>query len=85
MPADERCRRSGEPSLWRQPLADGTPDGSPSIVAGPLPGLLPIGQTEQGFAYGTGEGTRNTYQATVDFETGSILGDPKPVPRPRGR
>lgn len=71
--------RSGSPSLWRLSVENGRPAGEPQLVASDVIGLQPIGQTEIGYAFGVGEGTRNTYTASIDFETGRILEEPQPV------
>ena len=71
--------RSGTPAVWRVALRDGEAAGPPELVRASLPGLIPLGMTRDGFAYGVDVDTERIHTATIDPGTGALIQPPRPL------
>lgn len=58
--------RNGLPSVWRQPVHQGVAAGSPELVAANVPGLIPLGFTPRGYAFGVNVETERIHTAAID-------------------
>ncbi|MBI4472551.1 MAG: PD40 domain-containing protein [Acidobacteria bacterium] len=72
--------RSGTVSLWAVPIADGRPQGSPELIKPDIP-RRSIGVSPSGSLYmGVPLNDQDIHVATVDLETGKLVGKPvKPI------
>jgi Tol biopolymer transport system component len=70
--------RNGTLGLWIMKVADGKPQGTPSLVKSSMGSIKPLGFSSNGsFYYGTSQKQNNIYIAELDPESGNILATPK--------
>jgi Tol biopolymer transport system component len=74
--------RSGTPSVWRQRVREGRPTGEPQLVHAGVAGLIPIGFTAKGYAYGLAAEAERVHIAVVDSALGAVQTLPEPVAGP---
>ncbi|MDX1393480.1 MAG: hypothetical protein R3195_03780 [Gemmatimonadota bacterium] len=74
--------RGGTPGVWRIPMADGRPAGSPELVRGDVWGVEPLGFAEGRFYYGLDVSPARLFTAAVDFASGRLAGAPVAVDNP---
>jgi Tol biopolymer transport system component len=74
--------RSGVPAIWRIPVSDGMPAGEPRLIRNGVRGLVPLGFTRAGYAYGVATESQQLHTAVVDPARGRVVGAPQPVPDP---
>jgi Tol biopolymer transport system component len=74
--------RGGTPGLWRLPMADGRPTGSPELVRGDMWGVEPLGFADGRLYYGANVNPSRLYTAAVDFAGGRLAGPPVAVDDP---
>ncbi len=69
--------RTGTPSAWLLPVSDGTADGPPELVKPDFWNANPMGFTTDGrFFYGVRTSSRSIRIATLNPETGEVVGRP---------
>jgi Tol biopolymer transport system component len=74
--------RGGSPGVWRLPMADGRPAGPAELVRADMPSVEPLGFAEGRFYYGVNVNPPRLYTASVDFESGTMIGAPTTVEDP---
>ena len=72
-------RRGGSPGVWRVPMMDGRPAGPAELVRADMLGIEPLGFAEGRFYYGVDVNPPRLHTASMDFETGRMVGAPTPV------
>jgi Tol biopolymer transport system component len=75
-------RRGGSLGVWRLPMADGRPAGPAELVRADMLGVEPLGFAGGRFYYGVNVNPPRLYTASVDFETGRMVGAPITVEDP---
>ncbi len=70
--------RSGMPAVWRLRVRGGRPAGEPELVRDDMQGLIPLGFTRDGYAYGVPVETKQVHTAEVDF-AGNVVEAPRAV------
>lgn len=76
--------RSGTASVWRLRVEGGRASGEPELVQDGLPGLIPLGFTPAGYAYGASTETEQVHTAELDSD-GRTAQAPRPVSGPPWR
>lgn len=71
--------RGGTPGIWRLPMTDGQPTGSPELVLGDVWGIEPLGFADGRFHYGVNVNPVRLYTAAVDYAGGRLAGAPVAV------
>lgn len=74
--------RGDTPGLWRLPMADGRPTGSPELVKGDMWGVEPLGFADGRFYYGVNVNPTRLYTAAVDIAGGRLAELPVAVDDP---
>jgi Tol biopolymer transport system component len=70
--------RTGTPGAWLQRVRDAEPQGDPVLVKPDLWGVWGLGFTADGrFFYSVATGAREVHVATLDPESGRVLGSPE--------
>ncbi|HXH48892.1 MAG TPA: hypothetical protein VNM47_06065 [Terriglobia bacterium] len=71
--------RTGNMGLWLIPVAKGKPQGSPELIKQDVARqIVPLGMTRKGdFYYGLHVGLLDVYIASLDFNAGRLLAQPK--------
>ena len=77
--------RSGTPSIWRLRVRDGRAEGGPALVRKGVQGLIPLGFTARGYAYGVASESERIHLAEVDSASGTVKTPARPVPDPAWR
>ncbi|HET9295135.1 MAG TPA: hypothetical protein VFO06_12640, partial [Gemmatimonadales bacterium] len=72
----------GTPSVWRLRVRAGRPAGRPELVRAGVHGLIPLGFTSRGYAYGVASASGRVHTAIVDPATGAVRDPPRPVDEP---
>lgn len=75
----------GAPSVWRLRVRAGRPTGRPELVRAGVRGLIPLGFTSRGYAYGIASATGRVHVAAVDAATGAVREPARPVDDPPWR
>lgn len=74
--------RSGRPAIWRLPVRDGKPTGEPELIRSDVRGLIPLGFTKGGYAYGRTVESTQLHTGVIDQNKGRFSVTPKPVDDP---
>jgi Tol biopolymer transport system component len=74
--------RGGSPGVWRLPMADGRPTGPAELIRTDMLGVEPLGFAGGHLYYGVNVNPPRLYTASVDFETGRMVGAPAAVDDP---
>lgn len=77
--------RGGGPAVWRLRVRDGRPSGEPVRVRAVPPGMVPLGRTDGGYAFGRAAATTQIHVGTLDPDAGRVIVVPRPVADPPGR
>ncbi len=72
----------GAPSVWRLRVQAGRPAGRPELVRAGVRGLIPLGFTSRGYAYGVASATGRVHTAVVDPASGTVRDPLRPVDDP---
>ena len=69
--------RGGTPGLWSAAVSDGRTTGSPELVKADVGRIRPMGFTRSGnYYYGVFAGLEDIYIATLDRDSGKLVGQP---------
>jgi len=72
--------RNGAPGFWKIPVTDGKPSGDVQLIKSDSGVLSPLGVTKTGILYyGSQQNQMEVFLTRLDFETGHVLEEPKPV------
>jgi len=74
--------RGGSPGVWRLPMADGRTAGPAELLRADMLGVEPLGFAHIRFYYGVNVNPPRLYTASVDFESGTMVGAPTAVEDP---
>ena len=77
--------RTGTPGIWRLAVQHGSPAGAPQLVRADVRGLIPLGFTRDGYAYGVDTEAERVHTATIDPDTGRVSQPPAPLDDDRSR
>lgn len=72
--------RSNVPALWRQRVRDDQPIGKPELIRSGVRDLIPMGFTQDGYAYGLYVEAEHVYTSAVDMLRGRVIEPPRPIP-----
>jgi Tol biopolymer transport system component len=75
--------RNGSPGIWRLSVKDGQPVGEPALVKADMPGLIPLGFSEDDYLYGiTANAGWRLHHAAFDREYKELAREPQPLDDP---
>jgi Tol biopolymer transport system component len=74
--------RSGTPAVWRIGVRNGRASGAPALVRAGLRGLIPMGFTTRGYAYGVAAESERVHTVAIDSASGTAREPSRPVVDP---
>ena len=74
--------RSGRSAIWQLQVQNGRSTGEPELIRSDVQGLIPLGFTKGGYAYGMTIESTQLHTGVMNQKTGRFLVTPKPVDDP---
>jgi Tol biopolymer transport system component len=64
--------RSGTPAVWRLGVRNGRASGAPALVRAGVRGVIPLGFTTRGYAYGVAAESERVHTVAIDSTSGTV-------------